>query len=109
MMESNRTRMPKTAKKTAAKKNKPAGSKSAKKAAAKKTPAAARAKAVTATPARVMSKRRGDKSEITAVIGSVTTESVALRAYYIGERRRHLGHPGDAESDWLQAERELRG
>jgi hypothetical protein len=34
-------------------------------------------------------------------------DRVALRAYFIGERRRSLGIPGDPTSDWLQAEREL--
>jgi len=106
--------MPKTTKKTATKKApaKPA-KKAAKKAAAKKTssakPSAARARAVTATPARVMTRKRGGKTEITAVIGSVTTEDISMRAYFIGERRRHLGLPGDPQSDWLEAERQLRG
>jgi len=36
-------------------------------------------------------------------------DRVALRAYFIGERRRTLGIPGDPTSDWLQAERELLG
>lgn len=99
-----KTHMPKTAKKSAAKPGR-------RKAAAKKAsrPAAVRTKAVTATPARVMSKRRGGKSEITAVIGSVTTEDIALRAYFIGEHRRNRGLPGDPESDWYEAERQLRG
>ena len=104
--------MPKTAKKSATKKV-PAKSKAAKNAPSKKTspatPSAARARTVTATPARVMSRRRGGKSEITAVIGSVTSEDVAVRAYFIGERRRHLGLPGNPESDWLEAERQVRG
>jgi hypothetical protein len=100
--------MPKTAKKKPAKKS--AAQPAKKKAAAKKAPrpAAARTKAVTATPARVMSKRSGGKSEITAVIGSVTTEDISLRAYFIGEDRRRRGLPGDPESDWLAAERQLR-
>jgi DUF2934 family protein len=34
-------------------------------------------------------------------------ERVALRAYFISERRRNLGMPGDETSDWVQAEREL--
>lgn len=34
-------------------------------------------------------------------------EQVALRAYFIGERRRKLGIPGDETSDWVEAEREL--
>src|SRR6266403_1661334 len=32
---------------------------------------------------------------------------VALHAYFIAERRRKLGMPGDETSDWVQAEREL--
>ena len=35
-------------------------------------------------------------------------EQVALRAYFIGERRRSLGIAGDETSDWVQAEQELR-
>ena len=106
--------MPKTVKKKTAKKSaaQPAKKKTAaKKAPAKKTarPAAARTRAVTATPARVMSKRRDGKSEITAVIGSVTTEDISLRAYFIAEDRRQRGLPGNPESDWLEAERQLRG
>jgi len=106
--------MPTTAKKSASKKApaKSAKSKATKKAPAKKTaakvPAAARAKSVTATPARVISRKRGGKSEITAVIGSVTNDEIAVRAYFIGERRRHLGLPGDPQTDWLEAERQLR-
>lgn len=96
------TRMPKSAKKSATKK---APAKSAK----KKAPAHPRTRAVAATPARVMSRKRGGKSEITAVIGSIATEDIAMRAYYIGERRRSLGLPGSQESDWFEAERELRG
>jgi len=34
-------------------------------------------------------------------------EQVALHAYFIAERRRKLGMPGDQTSDWVQAEREL--
>jgi len=34
-------------------------------------------------------------------------EQVALRAYFIGERRRSLGIAGDETSDWVQAEQEL--
>jgi len=104
--------MPKKAKKTAArpakktvKKTKPAPA--AKKTAARK-PAAVRSRASSATPARVITRRVGPKSEVIAVVGSVTSEEIALRAYYLAERRRHLGLPGDPEADWLEAERELR-
>jgi hypothetical protein len=37
-----------------------------------------------------------------------TTEQVQLRAYFIGERRKSLGIPGDETSDWVQAELELK-
>jgi hypothetical protein len=37
-----------------------------------------------------------------------TYEQVQLRAYFISERRRKLGLPGDENHDWLAAERELR-
>jgi hypothetical protein len=38
---------------------------------------------------------------------SPSNEQVALRAYFIGERRRNLGIPGDETSDWVEAEREI--
>ena len=36
-----------------------------------------------------------------------SNEQIALRAYFIGERRRTLGIVGDETSDWVAAEREL--
>ena len=57
----------------------------------------------------MVTRRIGGRSEVVGLIGSVTSEDIALKAYYLAERRRHLGLPGDPESDWLQAERELRG
>jgi hypothetical protein len=41
------------------------------------------------------------------VAAQPSSEQVALRAYFIGERRRSLGIPGDETSDWVAAEREL--
>ncbi|MCS7009495.1 MAG: DUF2934 domain-containing protein, partial [Chthoniobacterales bacterium] len=38
----------------------------------------------------------------------ISEEEIRLRAYYIGERRARMGWPGDAHSDWLEAERQLR-
>jgi hypothetical protein len=103
--------MPAKAKKAAAKPVKKTASKAkptTKKSAARK-PAAVRDRASTATPARLLTRRVGAKSEVIGVVGSITTEEIALKAYYLAERRRHLGLPGDPEADWLQAERELRG
>lgn len=38
----------------------------------------------------------------------ISVEDISLRAYFISERRRHLGWPGDEHSDWVEAERQLR-
>jgi len=34
-------------------------------------------------------------------------DAIRLRAYLISERRRRFALPGDAESDWLEARRQL--
>ena len=61
-----------------------------------------------ATPTTKVSSRTRKKPAMSAHT-VVTNHDIALAAYYIGERRRHLGLPGDERSDWLQAERQLRG
>jgi hypothetical protein len=40
-------------------------------------------------------------------IAEPSDEAVRLRAYFISERRRRFALPGDAESDWLEAKRQL--
>jgi hypothetical protein len=37
----------------------------------------------------------------------LSEETIRLRAYFISERRRRFALPGDAESDWLEAKRQL--
>ena len=37
----------------------------------------------------------------------VSDDTIRLRAYFISERRRRFALPGDAESDWLEAKRQL--
>jgi hypothetical protein len=36
-----------------------------------------------------------------------TDEQIRLRAYFIAERRHRLALPGNADSDWLEAKRQL--
>ena len=36
-----------------------------------------------------------------------TLEQIQMRAYFISERRRRFDLPGDANSDWLEAKRQL--
>jgi hypothetical protein len=38
---------------------------------------------------------------------AASDEQIRLRAYFISERRRRFGLPGDADSDWLEARRQL--
>jgi hypothetical protein len=38
---------------------------------------------------------------------SYSQEDIALRAYFIAERRQAAGLPGDSHQDWIEAERQL--
>ncbi len=38
---------------------------------------------------------------------SYSEEDIALRAYFIAERREAAGLPGDSHQDWIEAERQL--
>lgn len=40
-------------------------------------------------------------------LSPISREKVALRAYFIAEKRHRLGWPGSEHQDWLQAEAEL--
>jgi Protein of unknown function (DUF2934) len=40
-------------------------------------------------------------------VAEPSDEQIRLRAYFISERRRRFALPGDAESDWLEARRQL--
>ena len=37
----------------------------------------------------------------------LSDEEIRTRAYFISERRRRFALPGDADSDWLEARRQL--
>lgn len=37
-----------------------------------------------------------------------TQDDIALRAYFISEKRQKAGLPGDAHQDWVEAERQLK-
>jgi len=72
--------------------------------------------ASTSVPIKKSVQRKAGSPSTTAVSKSIarnnidaqaSNEQVALRAYFIGERRRNLGIPGDETSDWVEAEREI--
>ena len=46
-------------------------------------------------------------ADVTPVSGEPSEDAVRLRAYFISERRRRFALPGDTESDWLEAKRQL--
>lgn len=49
------------------------------------------------------SPRKRKPAEIT-----ISHDDIALRAYFIAERRRNEGRHGDPSHDWVEAERQLR-
>ncbi len=65
-------------------------------------PKAAARTAGTAPAAKPAKKKTGKASGVGA-------EDIALRAYFIAEKRQQLGLPGDSLGDWIEAERQLLG
>ena len=47
------------------------------------------------------------QADVTPMSGESSEDAVRLRAYFISERRRRFALPGDTESDWLEAKRQL--
>ena len=47
------------------------------------------------------------EAHVTPAHGELSEDAVRLRAYFISERRRRFALPGDTESDWLEAKRQL--
>ncbi|MGC3988203.1 MAG: hypothetical protein QM796_00695 [Chthoniobacteraceae bacterium] len=91
-----------TDKKAAAPKATPAKKPAAKKTATKAAPAAAKApKKAAKAPAR--------KPAALPPAPAPSYDDIALRAYFISEKRQQLGLPGDSSQDWVEAERQLVG
>lgn len=87
---------------TATKAPKPAPVKAEKKVKSKSAPLA------TSVP-KLAPKARAKSTKVTKVTSvTITTEDIALRAYFIAERRNAMGWPGDSDTDWLEAEAQLR-
>jgi hypothetical protein len=64
--------------------------------------------AATGSPAPSKLQRAGGEKKNAAAALGFSNHDVALRAYYIAERRRKLDLPGDEMGDWVEAERQLR-
>ena len=78
---------------------------SAKKSKAAELPAPATKESV--EEAAKPSAKRKQSSARKKVARHPSVEQIQLRAYFIAERRRQLGLPGDEKADWVQAEKEL--
>jgi len=68
-------------------------------------------RATSATPQAAQPKTSNNKSTVeivTTVAVEISSETVAVRAYYIAQERHRLGLPGDATSDWVEAEQQLQ-
>ena len=63
----------------------------------------AAARTTGAAPAAKPAKKKTEKAS------AVGAEDIALRAYFIAEKREQLGLPGDSLGDWIEAERQLLG
>jgi hypothetical protein len=79
----------------------------------RKTPAvrgtAAAQKAAESSRKKSATAKKG-KFSMPAEAGGLSAPSdqeIRLRAYFISERRRRFALPGDADSDWLEAKRQL--
>lgn len=55
-----------------------------------------------------MATKKASTGKKTTAPKRVTEQSIRKRAEEIYHRRMKEGTPGDAESDWIQAEQELR-
>jgi len=76
----------------------------------RKTKVAGRSKPVKGKKSAARGKTEAPKLPPKRSASSVfdpTDEQIQTRAYFISERRRRLDLPGDANSDWLEAKRQL--
>ena len=58
-------------------------------------------------PKKLVGKIRAKTAPVAAKMFDLTNDQISMRAYFISERRRRLALPGDANSDWLEAKRQL--
>jgi hypothetical protein len=59
------------------------------------------------SPKKSVEKNPVESAPVAAKAFDPTNEQIQMRAYFISERRRRFDLPGDANSDWLEAKRQL--
>lgn len=90
------------AKKTTPEKTSLSAAPKPKKAPAKRKPSAKAASAPVPKP----SPKKAAAAKPKPVI-AISADDIALRAYFISERRQNLGWEGSPEGDWIEAKRQL--
>jgi len=58
-------------------------------------------------PRKKLAPEKTDQPTAAQLGPEPTDEQIQTRAYFISERRRRFDLPGDANSDWLEAKRQL--
>ena len=61
----------------------------------------------TVKPKRAAAKAKAPVKSVQTKAAAYTLDDVALRAYFIAEKRRNHGLHGDEHQDWVEAERQL--
>jgi hypothetical protein len=71
-------------------------------------PSAPEAKAAVAKkPAAKKSVAKTPRKKAVVTKNAFTHDDIALRAYFIAEKRQKAGLPGNPQHDWIEAERQL--
>jgi hypothetical protein len=72
------------------------------------TPATGEPASLVTTESSAAPKPRRAAAGKKKAVAGISADDIALRAYYLAERRRSLNLPGDELGDWVEAERQLR-
>jgi hypothetical protein len=74
---------------------------------AKARSTSSKSKKPTVSKKRAAEKRVSEAAPVYATALDPTSDQISMRAYFLSERRRRFDLPGDANSDWLEAKRQL--
>ena len=85
----------------------PAGMKIRKTPATRRTSTTRKTSGPTAKKSAVARTEKVSMPVAAGTIAEPSDDAIRLRAYFISERRRRFALPGNAESDWVEAKRQL--
>ncbi|MFZ0435331.1 MAG: hypothetical protein WAL87_05095 [Chthoniobacterales bacterium] len=102
------TKTPKSQSSTSTKASKSKSEMSPKTPAKKKPKATVRKKRIPGKASSKLAPGFSLEQKAPAIEPVISHDDIALRAYFIGERRQKMGWPGDSGTDWADAEKQLR-